>query len=71
MKPGFLDKLVERLDRLDPENLQRHFVGLVQERGLLETIFQSIQEGVIVIDDEGRMTYANRAAERMLGFTLD
>lgn len=71
MKPGFLDKLLERLDRLDPESLQRHFLSLVQERGLLETIFQSIQEGVVVVDDVSRMTYANRAAEKMLGFSLE
>jgi len=70
MKTGFVDKLLERLDRLDPENLQRQFIHLVQERGLLETIFQSIQEGVIVVDGEGKMTYANRAAEQLIGFSF-
>jgi len=71
MKSGFLDKLLERLDKLDPESLQAHFVRLVQERGLLETIFQSIQEGVIVIDGDGNLTYANRAAEQLMGFSFD
>ncbi len=70
-KDGFLDKVIERLDRLDPESLQTQFMRLVQERGLLETIFQSIQEGVIVIDDAGRMTYANRSAEQLMGFSLE
>lgn len=41
---------------------------LAQERGFLETIFQTIQEGVLVIDNEGRLLYANRAAEKMAGF---
>lgn len=71
MKSGFLDKLLERLDKLDPESLQAHFVRLVQERGLLETIFQSIQEGVVVIDGTGKLTYANRAAEQLMGFSFD
>lgn len=71
MKAGFLDKLIERLDRLDPKSLQTHFLRLVQERGLLETIFQSIQEGVIVIDGSGRMNYANKAAERLMGFSFE
>jgi len=71
MKAGFLDKLIERLDRLDPESLQAQFLRLVRERGLLETIFQSIQEGVIVVDGAGRLTYANRAAERFLGFSFE
>ncbi len=71
MKSGFVEKLLERLDRLDRESLQTHFMRLVQERGLLETIFQSIQEGIIVLDREGRITYANRAAEHLLGFSME
>jgi two-component system, sporulation sensor kinase E len=64
----FLDKLIDRLDRVDPESLQAHFLHLAQERGLLETIFQSIQEGVLVMDSEGKLSYANRAAGALLGF---
>jgi len=71
MKSGFVEKLLERLDRLDRDSLQTHFMRLVQERGLLETIFQSIQEGIIVLDREGRVTYANRAAERLIGFSFE
>ena len=71
MKSGFLDKLIERLGRLDPESLQTHFLRLAQERGLLETIFQSIQEGVLVLDGEGRLTFGNRAAEKLLGFSME
>lgn len=70
MKSGFLDKLIDRLDKLDPESIQTQFLKLAQERGLLETIFQSIQEGVIAIDELGYITYANRAAENILGFEL-
>jgi len=71
MKAGFLDRLVERIDRVDPKSLQAHFLRLAQERGLLETIFQSIQEGVVVIDGMGRLNYANRSAEHLLGFTFE
>lgn len=71
MKSGFLDKLLERLDKLDPASLQTQFLRLARERGLLETVFQSIQEGVLVVDGKGRLTYANRAAERLMGFSFD
>ena len=67
---GFLDKLVSRMDRLDPENLQTQFLNLVRERGLLETIFQSIQEGVVVVSADGRLFYANHAAETLFGFEI-
>jgi PAS domain S-box-containing protein len=64
---GFLDKLVARLERLDTASLQAQFLNLAKERGLLETIFQSIQEGVLVVTGDGVLQYANHAAETLLG----
>lgn len=68
---GFIDKLIERLDRIDPKRLQSQFLRLARERGLLEMIFQSIREGVIVVSGAGRIDYANRAAQHLLGFSLE
>ena len=65
---GFLDRLVARMERLDTSSLQTQFLNLAKERGLLETIFQSIQEGVLVVSGDGELLYANRAAESLLGF---
>ncbi len=70
MKSGFLDKLVERMDRLDTESLQGHFLRLAGEKGFLEAVFQALQEGLVVVDGRGRILYANQAAERLLGFDL-
>ena len=44
MPQAFFDRLVTKLDKIDPESLQTHLARLARERGLLETIFQSIQE---------------------------
>ena len=71
MKAGFLDKLIERIDRLDPGSLQSQFLRLAGEKGFLETIFHAIQEGLIVVDGDSRIAYANRAAEKMFGFRFD
>jgi two-component system, sporulation sensor kinase E len=71
MKSVFLEKLIDRIDRVDPESLQTHFLHLARERGLLEMIFQAIQEGVLVVDGMGRLSYANRSAGQMLGFQPD
>lgn len=71
MKPGFIDKLMDRIDRLDPESLQTYFMRLAQEKGLLETIFQAIQEGILVLDAEGRISYINQAAGDLLGLAPD
>ncbi len=71
MKTGFLEKLISRLDRLDPESVQTHFLRLAKEKGLMETIFQSIQEGVVVVDARGRISYANMAAGHLVGFAVE
>jgi two-component system, sporulation sensor kinase E len=65
-----LEKLIDRLDKLDAGSVQTQFLRLAGEKGLLETIFHAIQEGLIVLDGKGRISYANRAAENMLGFNL-
>ncbi|MBN1670603.1 MAG: PAS domain-containing protein [Kiritimatiellae bacterium] len=70
MKSGFFDKLIDRLGKIDPESLQAHFLQLAQEKGLLETIFHAIREGIIVLDGDGGVRYANRAAEELLGVSL-
>ena len=69
MKAGFFDRLVDRLDHLDKGSLQSYFLRLAREKGLMETIFQALAEGIIVLDAQARMSFANRAAERFLGFT--
>jgi two-component system, sporulation sensor kinase E len=67
MKPGFLEKLIERLGRIGPEEVQNYFLRLAQEKGFLETVFNAIQEGIIVTDSKGRITYLNDAAGEFFG----
>ena len=67
VKPGFLEKLIGRLGRIGPEEVQNYLLRLAQEKGFLETIFNSIQEGIIVTDANGRITYLNDAACEIFG----
>src|SRR6266540_4824615 len=67
MKAGFLEKLIERLGRIGPEEVQNYFLRLAQEKGFLETVFNAIQEGIIVTDSGGRITYLNDAACELFG----
>jgi two-component system, sporulation sensor kinase E len=67
VKAGFLEKLIERLGRIGPEEVQNYFLRLAQEKGFLETVFNAIQEGVIVTDSKGRVTYLNDAACGLFG----
>ncbi|CAN5783512.1 N/A [soil metagenome] len=71
MKTGFLDKLIERLGRVGPEDVQHYLLQLAQEKGLIETVFNSIQEGIIVTDAKGRITYVNEAACQLFGLQAE
>ena len=71
MKSGFLEKLIERLGRIGPEDVQNYLLRLAQEKGFLETIFNSIQEGIIVTDSNGRINYVNNAACELFGFDME
>ena len=67
MKSGFLEKLIGRLGKIGPEEVQNYLLRLAQEKGFLETVFNAIQEGIIVTDSSGRITYLNDAACELFG----
>ncbi|MEX2382508.1 MAG: ATP-binding protein [Opitutales bacterium] len=62
-----LDKVLGRLDNLDAVNLTILVQRLARERGLLETIFNTLRDGILVINRQGVIEYVNEAAEKMVG----
>lgn len=66
-KSNFLDKVLGRLARLDSEGLQTVVQRLARERTLLETVFNAIEDGVLVLDEGGRVLYFNQAVTRLVG----
>jgi len=67
VKSGFLDKLITRLDQVGPEDVQRLIMRLVREKGFLESVFEALQEGVMILDPDGQITYVNKACSRIFG----
>lgn len=43
----------------------------VQAEGFRATVLGQVSDGVYTLDDQGRLTYMNRAASKMLGWTED
>src|ERR1700733_8728573 len=66
-KSSFLDKVLGRINRLDAEGLQSVVQRLAQERSFLETLFNTIEDGVLVVDEQGKVIYFNQAVTRMIG----
>jgi len=70
-KTSFLDKVLGRIGRLDNEGLQTVVQRLARERSFLETLFNAIEDGVLVVDEAGRVLYFNEAVTRLIGVTED
>ena len=67
VKSSFLDKVLGRIGRLDTEGLQSVVQRLARERRFLETLFNTIEDGVLVVDEQGRVIYFNQAVTRLIG----
>ena len=67
-KSSFLDKVLGRIGRLDAEGLQTVVQRLARERTFLETLFNTIEDGVMVLDEKGRIVYFNQAVSRILNW---
>ena len=70
-KSSFLDKVLGRIGRLDTEGLQNVVQRLARERSFLETLFNTIEDGVLVTDEAGRVIYFNQAVTRLIGLQLN
>src|SRR6187455_2309186 len=70
-KSSFLDKVLGRIGRLDTQGLQTVVERLARERTFLETLFNTIEDGVLVVDETGRILYLNQAVTELLGVQAD
>ncbi|MCP3967296.1 MAG: PAS domain-containing protein [Lentisphaerae bacterium] len=70
-KKSFLDRMIERVDKLDANSVQAYILHLSRERGFFETVFNAVQEGILVVDRRLKIRYHNRAAKELLGLPDD
>ena len=63
----FAHKLLKHLDRIDRESIEKCVRDLAGENSVYEEIFQSLDEGVILLDAEGAVRSMNRQAGAWLG----
>jgi PAS domain S-box-containing protein len=70
-KSSFLDKVLGRISRLDTVGLQTVITRLARERSFLETLFNAIEDGVLVVDENGRILYFNQAVMQLIGLGSD
>jgi PAS domain S-box-containing protein len=67
MKSGFLDKLIARIDQVEPGEVHSLVMRLAREKGFLESVFEALKEGVLILDPDSIITFANHAAAQFFG----
>ena len=53
---------------IDPLDLQSFVERLARERSFLETLFNTIEDGVLVANSEGKIIYLNNAVTHLFGY---
>ncbi|HBE22256.1 MAG TPA: PAS domain-containing sensor histidine kinase, partial [Verrucomicrobiales bacterium] len=71
MKAGFLEKLVAKLDRVDPAVVQSIVDRLLKEKGFFVQVFEALREGVILLSADGLVNFTNAAACRFFGLDAE
>ena len=70
-RTSFFDRIVGRMDQLDAEGLQTVVQRLARERDFLGTLFDTIEDGVVVLDAKAHISWHNQSAEHLLGLPLE
>lgn len=62
-----LDRILKRVDNLDYNNLIVLVKRLIQERKSFRTVFNTIYEGILIIDYIGNINYYNESSSKIIG----
>jgi signal transduction histidine kinase len=68
MRTGFISRVLGKHAKVDKEILLDCLLEVAEERDLLNLIFDSMTEGVLALDHEENLRFANRRAGELLSF---
>lgn len=71
LKSAVLEKILSRLDSIEPGEVQALLARLVREKGFLQKVFEALREGVLLLDESGEINFINQAACGFFGTTTD
>jgi two-component system, sporulation sensor kinase E len=67
----FLQRALEKIDKMDRTQVSKLVSDIAGENELLEMVMESMTDGVVVTDREDRILMINKSAERMLPLGAD
>lgn len=63
---GFVRRALEKLSKLDSEQIEQLLLTMGEENERLAVVLDSMNDGVLVTDEEHRLQLVNKAAERLI-----
>lgn len=64
---GFFDGVRRHIGKLDAQHLREQYERLSDEAASLDTLFETIDQGIMVLDERGDIAKSNPAARELLG----
>ncbi|HQB61090.1 MAG TPA: PAS domain-containing protein, partial [Spirochaetota bacterium] len=65
---SFLSSIRKKLDKIDGNTLKELVLELIEENETIKTVFNSMSEGVLVLDKEKKIIFVNKIFSKILGF---
>ncbi|MCC5875411.1 MAG: PAS domain-containing protein [Candidatus Sumerlaeia bacterium] len=63
----FAGKFLQKIKKVDTEQLEQFLGQILKEKTFLEAIYDSLTEGVLVAEQGSRIVFVNEAARKLLG----
>lgn len=67
----FWEKLIDKIENIDKKEIRQYIGELLWERGLLENIFNSLKEGILVLDSDNNPVYLNKRLNEIMNIDLN
>lgn len=64
---SFASKFISRIQRIDAPQIESFLTQILKEKDFQKFVLDSLQDGVLVADSEGRIVFANEAVHGLLG----
>ena len=65
-KDRFVQKIIDKFEKIESRHLEDYLLRLSQERHFLEELFNVLEEGILVLDEYKQVVLMNAAAKSML-----
>ncbi len=67
----FWEKLIDKIENIDKGKIRQYIGELLWERGLLENIFNSLTEGILVLDFDNNPVYINKRLNEIMSIDVN